>query len=160
MRGNRESWETVVTTDFLPTVMELLNVNRPPEQQDWALDGRSILPLLRDKSLRWKYTVEGPRSIGIGFFDPKLQDMNGWGFRYGRWKLVQGSRSCTRRWCRKAQLFDLETDLGERKNLARQRPDILQDILRRFEEWHDSVMKSRRQESKCKQVEKVSYRSS
>jgi hypothetical protein len=35
----RESWATVITSDFLPTVMEVLNVERPPAQRSWAMDG-------------------------------------------------------------------------------------------------------------------------
>jgi hypothetical protein len=35
----RESWATVITSDFLTTVMEVLNVERPPAQRSWAMDG-------------------------------------------------------------------------------------------------------------------------
>ena len=74
-----ECWETVVTMDFLPTVMEILNVNRPPNQQDWAMDGRSILPLLKNpETFRWKYTEEGPRQIGIGYYHAEIPKMIGW----------------------------------------------------------------------------------
>lgn len=38
---------TVVTTDLLPTLLDLLNVSRWENNSDWALDGRSVLPLLR-----------------------------------------------------------------------------------------------------------------
>ena len=43
----RASWELVVTTDFLATVMDALGVDRPAAQRDWAFDGRSVLPILR-----------------------------------------------------------------------------------------------------------------
>lgn len=156
VKDNRESWETVVTTDFLPTVMELLGVDRPLEQQDWAFDGRSILPLLHNESFAWKDTKDGPRAIGIGFSDPKLKIVNGWGFRYGRWKFVEGSTSCQEPSCKKAQLYDLETDIGERHDLADEHPGILADLQIRFLEWHESVMRSRREESKCQHVKDLS----
>ena len=51
--------------------------------------------------------------------------------------------------CRKAQLYDLENDIGERHDLADEHPDVLADLQIRFMEWHESVMRSRREESKC-----------
>lgn len=138
--------------DFLPTVMEILSVDRPPEQQSWAFDGRSILPLLQNTSLRWQDTEEGVRSIGIGFVNPKLNIVNGWGYRYGKWKYVEGSTSCEEKSCRKAQLYNLETDIGERHDLADEHPNILAELQICFIEWHESIMRSRREESKCQNV--------
>merc|ERR1712137_1024627 len=43
----RESWDLVITSDFLATVMEVLGVERPEEQQAWAFDGVSALPTLQ-----------------------------------------------------------------------------------------------------------------
>jgi arylsulfatase A-like enzyme len=148
---NLISWETVTTMDFLPTIMEVLNVDRPIEQQSWALDGRSILPLLRNaSSFKWRDTKEGPRSLGFGHHDPELNVAHGWGYRFGRWKYVEGSASCTIPDCRKPQLFDLAKDIGERHDLSEEYPDILADIKLKFRDWHESVMKSRREESKCR----------
>jgi arylsulfatase A-like enzyme len=144
--------QTVVTTDFLPTVMEMLGVERPPQQQSWAFDGRSILPLLRNDTFRWKDSKEGDRSIGIGFSDPKLNIINGWGFCYGRWKYVEGSASCKEKCCHRAQLYDLENDIGERHDLADEHPAVLVDLQIRPMEWHESVTRSRRDESKCQHV--------
>jgi arylsulfatase A-like enzyme len=148
-----ESWETVSTMDFLPTIMDILNVSRPTSQQDWAMDGRSILPLFRGQ--RWSDTALGERQIGFGFWDPRLMLVNGWGFRYGKWKYVQGSPSCNVKECRRPQLYNLETDLGEREDLAMERPDILHDLQRRFQLWHESIMHSRRSESHCQKIDSL-----
>ena len=43
----RVSWELALTADFLPTIMDVLNVSRPAHQSDWGMDGRSMLPLLK-----------------------------------------------------------------------------------------------------------------
>jgi arylsulfatase A-like enzyme len=148
---NLISWETVTTMDFLPTIMEVLNVDRPKEQQSWALDGRSILPLLRNaSSFKWRDTKEGPRSLGFGHHDPALNVAHGLGYRFGRWKYVEGSASCTVSDCRKPQLFNLAKDIGERHDLSEEYPDILADIKLKFRVWRESVMKSRREESKCR----------
>ncbi len=137
--------------DFLPTVMEVLGVDRPIEQQSWAMDGRSILALLRNATeFKWSDTEEGPRSLGLGYYDPKINIAHGHGYRYGKWKYVEGSTSCTISECRTPMLFDLEADLGERHDLSDIYPEILSDLQDKFLEWHASVMKSRKEESKCK----------
>mmetsp|Transcript_13564 Transcript_13564/g.21822 ORF Transcript_13564/g.21822 Transcript_13564/m.21822 type:complete len:164 (+) Transcript_13564:13-504(+) len=137
--------------DFLPTVMEVLSVERPEKQRSWAFDGRSILPLLRDPdSFKWRDTEKGPRGIGIGYYDIKLHTENGWGYRFGRWKYVEGSTSCKVSDCQKSQLFDLETDLGERHDLSSEYPYILAHLKLKFQDWHESVLKSRIEESNCR----------
>lgn len=147
---NLVSWETVTTMDFLPTVMEVLGVDRPAEQASWAMDGRSILPLLQNPTgFRWSDTPEGVRSIGLGYFNPKLNIDNGYGYRYGRWKYVEGSTSCHNADCNRPLLFDLETDLGERHDLSQEHPELLQDLQAKFLDWHSSVVNSRKHESKC-----------
>ena len=150
-----ESWQTVYTTDFLPTVMDVLGVDRPESQQDWSFDGRSILPLLKDPSkFRWNETSVGVRSAGIGYHDIELSNVNGWGYRHGRWKYVHGSKSCTdpNDVCYRPQLYDLETDLEERHDLSTKHPDILKMLQETFRQWHTSVVKSRREESMCTEV--------
>ena len=74
-----ESWETVVTMDFLPTVMEILKVDRPSNQRHWAMDGRSILNLLKNPlEFKWDDTSDGPRAIGIGYYHAQIPKMIGW----------------------------------------------------------------------------------
>ena len=144
------SWETTMTDDFLPTIMDALGVNRPPEQSSWALDGRSILPILRGQ--KWSDTKYGERSFGIGFYDAKTTLNYGWGFRHGKWKYVEGSASCIGEEgapCREPQLYDLSTDLGERNDLSKEFPIVLAAMQHRFKVWHEGVMASRKYESKC-----------
>lgn len=136
-----ESWETVYTTDF--------RVDRPPSQQNWAMDGRSVLPLLKN-------TKTGVRSTGIGYYDAKLSVVHGWGYRHGKWKYVEGSTSCEQASCHQPQLYDLENDVGERHDLTGEFSDTLANLQKMFYGWHDSVMMSRRKESVCKKVKDLS----
>jgi hypothetical protein len=46
----------------------------------------------------------------------------------------------------------LEKDIGERRDLADEHPNILADLQIRFVEWHESIMRSRRDESQCQHV--------
>ena len=69
--------------------------------------------------------------------------------------MVQGSRSCTIPECQRPQLYDLSKDPGEREDLAKLRPDVLADLQQRFLEWHQSIVLSRREESKCTHVSDI-----
>jgi arylsulfatase A-like enzyme len=154
--GNHVSWETVTTMDFLPTIMEMLHVDRPIEQKEWAMDGRSLLPLLQNpRNFSWEHTPDGPRSVGIGYYRPDLQVTNGWGYRYGPWKYVEGSKSCTLPECQQPQLFNLEEDIGERQDISSVYPDILADMKLKFMDWYHSIMKSRRDESSCRHANQL-----
>merc|ERR1719201_818650 len=135
---NRVSWDLVATVDFLPTVMEVLKVNRPAAQADWGFDGRSVMPLLQGK---------GPlpeRGMGWMYQNPSQV-----GYRYGKWKYVNGTKSCSNADCRKPLLFDLEADLAEANDVSHKYPDVLEAITANFTAWFDSVMRSRNQEQNC-----------
>mmetsp|Transcript_2165 Transcript_2165/g.4374 ORF Transcript_2165/g.4374 Transcript_2165/m.4374 type:complete len:817 (+) Transcript_2165:442-2892(+) len=147
LQGNQVIWELAVTHDFLPTVMDILKVPRPLQQQSWALDGRSLLPIL-DGGL-WADTEEGQREVGFGFAKSN-SDMTGWGFRMGKWKLVVENFGCTVEDCFQSQLFNLENDLGERNNLASTRIAMRRKMENKLRDWVTSLEASREMESLCR----------
>lgn len=136
----RESWDTVVTMDFLATVMDVLSVGRPDKQKHWGFDGKSIMPILRGE--QWP-----ERGIGWVYYSWSHNEPHG--FRYGKWKFVHGSTGCNNVDCKKDMLFDLATDLGETIDLSSKHPEILNAIKDNFTEWYDSVSLSRNNESIC-----------
>ena len=138
-----ELWDTIITTDFLSTLRDVLGVAPPDAQAQWATDCRSILPLLKEpsvplpeRSYGWVFNaLDGPKA--------------NYGFRQGRWKYVLGTRSCTSSDCAKPLLYDLSTDLGERHDLAAAQPSVLASISANFSAWLASVNASRVSESLC-----------
>ena len=80
----RESWETVITSDFLPTIMDILHVKRPLSQAHWEMDGVSILPILLGQPAP-------NRCIGHNFNTEGGIDR---ALRCGKWKLVQYPLRC------------------------------------------------------------------
>jgi hypothetical protein len=36
-------------------------------------------------------------------------------------------------------LFDLETDIGERKNMAKEQPDVVRELQRKYREWESTI---------------------
>jgi arylsulfatase len=102
--------------DIVPTVLEA--VGRKPQTE-----GESLLPWWRDhlvsaseRALYWEHT--GNAAI-----------------RHGRWKLV-------REWPGEWELYDIESDRAESRDLSAEYPDVVQDLSRRHQEWaieHDVV---------------------
>eukprot|EP00035_Acanthoeca_spectabilis_P003245 m.92044 g.92044 ORF g.92044 m.92044 type:complete len:685 (+) comp12005_c0_seq2:46-2100(+) len=139
IKGSRKVWDTVITHDFLPTIMDVLKVERPKSQQAWALDGISVMPLLRGNSLLNRCTGH------------LYNNGDNKGYRCGKWKLVNGSKSCANDDCKAGNylLYDLSTDLGERTNVAAQNPEILQSMITNLTEWYASVQHSIQNESMC-----------
>lgn len=142
----REVWHPVVTMDFMATVLDVLNLSRPPTQQNWNFDGVSILPILRGE-------VPEPRGIGWMYSEPLKSEQRGYAFRYGKWKYVAGGISCLANNatfnCSKEQLYDMRTDYVEDHDLADQFPEVLAAISANFTAWYRSVWDSRVNETKC-----------
>jgi len=132
--------------DFLATVMDVLDVQRPVEQREWHFDGVSIMPILRGET-------PAPRGIGWMYDQPKLSAHNGYAYRYGKWKYVAGGISCDASKatfdCSKPQLYDMSVDFYENHNLADQEPEIFKAIAANFTVWYDSIHDSIVNESKC-----------
>jgi arylsulfatase A len=95
--------------DFLPTAAGIAGVPPPP-----GLDGISFLPLLlgrkqeRHEFLYWEMTA------GNG---------HGFAVRMGDWKAVKPKPAA------KVELYDLKADSAEAKDLADQRPEVLDQLL-------------------------------
>jgi len=131
--------------DLFPTFCELAGAELP---QDRTIDGKSLLPLLRaghgDQHQEYVY-----HCWDRFFPNPDYR----WAISDQRWKLacqVQNSGPAKRvgsdasinsetptreKW----QLFDLENDLGENKNLAQQHPEVVDRLRSEFLRWFDDA---------------------
>jgi hypothetical protein len=130
----RVSWDTVVTMDFLATVMDVLKVSRPEAQKNWHFDGVSIMPILRGET-------PAVRGIGWMYDKPTKSAKDGYAFRYGKWKYVAGGISCNAAAatfdCAKEQLYDMDVDYAENHDLAATHPNILKAIAANFTIWYN-----------------------
>ncbi len=112
---------TTMTMDLLPTFLELAGMPLPPADGPTSLDGVSLVPVL----LRGEPIAERPL-----FW--QTADMKA--VRLGPWKVViQHDQP--------AELYDLTTDLGERKNRAAQEPQRLRDMLAALAAWQSQFSK-------------------
>ena len=113
--------------DWLPTLAELTGV-KPPETH---LDGRSIVPVLRDAAAPSSHQNHALHwQIGAG---PKAD----WAVREGDWKLIGNSRDTSGADGKSKRienlLVNIKDDPGEKTNLADQHPEI----VTRLRQLHD-----------------------
>jgi arylsulfatase A-like enzyme len=104
--------------DLLATCVEVAGAEYPKTYQGRAilpLEGKSLLPVLQGQTraghqtLFWEH--EGNRAL-----------------RQGRWKLVARHQAA---W----ELYDLEADRTETRNLADRHPDKVKDLTEQYERW-------------------------
>ena len=109
----RRVGEPVSLVDLAPTVYELFDLAPPP-----GLLGRSLVPLLRGESL-------DPRQLVAELDDSKyVFDA----IRDGRWKFVVDPRNYS------YELYDLERDPAEQRDVAKENPEICAALLMALEE--------------------------
>ncbi len=117
-----ESNELIAFTDIMATLAEVVGVQAP----ETAVDSRSFLPVLLG------------RRLGGPIHEHLILKENAAVVRQGRWKLIthlgSGGFSRPRRiqpppGGPEGQLYDLQTDVGERHNLWQERPEIVSRLM-------------------------------
>ena len=112
----------VIGTDFYPTLLEMLDLPLLPEQHK---DGISFVPLLEGTpykghdAIYWHF----PHYSNHGNQSP------GGAIRVGKYKLLEYFENGT------VQLFDLENDLGEQRDISKEKPEITQKLLKMLQDW-------------------------
>jgi len=109
-----------VTSDYLPTLLELVGVERADER---PLDGVSLLALLEGGM------DERPRPIGFQSRDQIALNDN-------RFKLVSQDEGKT------FMLFDIPADRGEQNDLSAEHPDVVRRMAADLEAWRASCRDS------------------
>jgi arylsulfatase A-like enzyme len=112
------------STDVYPTLLELAGLPLLPQQH---VDGVSLAPTIQQgvsvrDTLFWHF----PHYHGSG-------NRPGGAIRAGDLKLVEWFEDGS------VELYDLSTDLSERDDLARQRPEDTQRLLERLRAWREDV---------------------
>lgn len=117
----------VQSVDFFPTMVEMVHASgatAPASEPPRPLDGASLVPLLTGsggfsrEALYWHfphYHGSGNRPSGA--------------IRLGRWKLIEWYEDGS------VELYDLETDPGEREDRSARDPQVARDLLERLRAW-------------------------
>ena len=114
--GNKTSKQLAITLDLMPTILDFAAVKL---KSDKKLDGVSLKQHLlapsktNERELYW----------------------NGRAMRSSQWKLMQTGNGKKARF----QLFDLNADLGEKKDVSKQHPDRTESMKKKLMDWKREV---------------------
>ncbi len=124
--------------DIAPTLLDLCGAQAPP---DIKFDGRSLAPLMSGDSAIWT-----ERTL---FTHNPINETNRYpgAVRTQKYRLVRelrggpqgGSKAKADRQPSDWQLYDMQADPGEAKNLAAELPAVVVDLSRQYEAWFDDV---------------------
>ncbi|MHC4700802.1 MAG: arylsulfatase, partial [Planctomycetota bacterium] len=120
--------------DLLPTILEACGVEKP---SGLKLDGRSILPLLKGSRVGWPDRMiviqshRGNEPIMYHHFAARTQ----------QWKLLNASGfgSSALKGEPKFELYDMESDPFEERDLAQERPEMVETLRKRYVQWFEDV---------------------
>jgi arylsulfatase A-like enzyme len=112
--------EITCTMDLLPTFAALAGAKVPADR---IIDGKGIWPLLSGKN-----GAKTPHEVFYYYQMDQLQAV-----RSGKWKLHVAMKDKQRNWGgpvgpSPVKLFDLENDIGEKKNIAGEHPDVVRRL--------------------------------
>jgi uncharacterized sulfatase len=122
--------ELVSTVDLFPTLLDYAGAPVPP-----GLPGASLRPLVEGRGrLERESVIEGMVEVrggaGVGPNEPRPH--LGWSARRGRWHYIwyEGDGE---------ELYDVEADPREQRDLAREQPKVARRLRREIRAWRKSV---------------------
>lgn len=124
--GKIDTTSVITAVDLLPTFLEIAGQELPESYQP---DGQSILPALkgepfeRNKPIFWEW--KGRHNSE--YLWPHL------GIRQGKWKLM------TNQDLNKTELYDIEADWAEKKDLSSEYPDITRTLMEQVLAWKKTL---------------------
>ena len=129
VRAGAEARPPVMGSDLFPTIAQLCGVPAPP------VDGESLLPLLLGeggldrRELFWHF----PAYLEPYGDDPEFRARPCSAVRRGRHKLVEYFEDG------RLELFDLRADPGETRDLARELPEVRDELHALLREWREET---------------------
>ncbi len=119
-KGNRSDYP-VTSADLLPTILDMVDLECK------GTDGISILPTINgeeqeERAIFWHYPHYGNQGGTPGS-----------AVRKGKWKLLEFFEDGRR------ELYDLENDIGEKHDLAKDYPELTEELAALLEEWRQKI---------------------
>ena len=130
------SWSdvTVDCTDLFPTIMEAAGRDPAFFYGEGDIDGRSLLPLLKDPENRTAAYDHDTRYWHYPFNVSVLSPFDGQ-FLSPRSAIMEDNYKLIFDWHGYLRLFDLENDLKEEYNLAAKKPDKTLELVGKLVSW-------------------------
>jgi len=119
--------EPVSSIDFYPTFLEMTSLAGDPKHNS-DMDGLSLVPQLKNpgaklkrQALYWHYPHYYPTTTPVS------------SIRQGEWKLLEYFED------NHVELYNLENDIGEQKNLAETMPEKAKELRKHLDDWRKAV---------------------
>jgi hypothetical protein len=109
--------------DMLPTFIDLCGLKNIPSHKPF--DGRSMVPLLEGDTKNWK-----KRSLVVD--SQRLKNLVKWrksSVMSENWRLIKGK-----------ELYDLDTDPGQKNNIAEKYPEKVEELKAAYNTWWQSFL--------------------
>lgn len=124
VRKNTHTQVVTTSPDLYPTLLEMAGLPLQPQQH---VDGISLLPALSEKKMKdrpvfWHYPHYGNQGGTPGS-----------SVRYGKWRLIEFFEDMH------TELYDLESDPSEARNLAEINPDKRDELRQMLHSWRESI---------------------
>ena len=118
--------------DLFPTLAEITGAAIPANVKP---DGRSLVPLLKDKAAAWD---DRALFIHVGRWgNGKAAESkhHGAAVRTSQYRMVSSGRAGEPKW----ELYEIAKDPGEKMNIAADHPEVIRDLRGKFDKWWDEV---------------------
>ena len=124
--GKVDRNSVLTAVDLLPTFLEVAGVNMPKE---YVPDGESAWAAFQGKEFQREKPIfwEWKGGISKDYTWPSI------GVRDGKWKLI------TNKELGKIELYDLENDWAEEKEVSNKYPEIVKDLSEKLDAWKASL---------------------
>lgn len=125
LKGGVDVEQLAAHIDILPTLVELTGAKLP----DVKLDGRSLVPLLKDPQAPW---AERQVFVHVG--------------RWPKGKVAEAKyekcavRTLRYRFVNNKELYDIKADPGETKDVSAQHPEVVAELRRAYDQWWEEIL--------------------
>lgn len=111
--------------DILPTLVELTGAKLP----NVPLDGRSLVPLLKDPRAAW---ADRRLFVHVGRW-PKGEVATA---KYEKCAV----RTARYRFVNNKELYDIKADPGEKQDVSGQHPEVVAELRRAYDQWWEEIL--------------------
>ncbi|NQX89178.1 MAG: sulfatase-like hydrolase/transferase [Halioglobus sp.] len=120
-KGGRKISRPVISLDILPTALDAAGINTDEISAGDAFDGHSLMPVLAGET----------GVMRDNLFWSEGGQTGKWAVRSGDWKLVVHQSH--------KELYHLQSDIGERNNVAVSYPEKVAALTELYDEWLDHM---------------------
>ena len=114
--------EPICGVDVLPTLCEIAGVEPPTDR---AIDGTSLMPLLRGESIQRKTPLYWQYNRALGWAKVVMRD--------GDWKILADEKLA------KFELYNIKNDISEKNDLAEKEPERLKQMAATLTRLHAEI---------------------